>query len=261
MQEILSKKNIGNRIKFIRQKNGHSQDFIAKSLNISRSNYSQIEIGNQYPSYETLHLIARFYSVSYNWILHGFDSADWNAESVPINKKLRKPVVAEDIGDNSKVTLVTNNTYTTQLYDQSYINSLSRMDLPVSFINKEFVHRAFALEKTTSNNEVLIGRSINSFDDIKAGSLYIIVTTDQLFNCTITDVIAENETLVCKSRTSPIFTVGMDKIQEVWLVVGQLSEIINTVAEDLKENIDRFKNMISELEKKVQLLANSKTKR
>ncbi|AOM75810.1 helix-turn-helix domain-containing protein [Pedobacter steynii] len=71
MQEILSKKDIGERIKDLRLDNGLSQSFIAEILHLSRSNYSQIELGNQYPSFHTLHSIARYYSKSYEWLLHG----------------------------------------------------------------------------------------------------------------------------------------------------------------------------------------------
>lgn len=76
MQEILSKKDIGERIKALRVKNGLSQAFIANILNLSRSNYSQIELGNQYPSFNTLHEIARYYSKTYEWLLHGESSAN-----------------------------------------------------------------------------------------------------------------------------------------------------------------------------------------
>nr|WP_121273300.1 helix-turn-helix transcriptional regulator [Pedobacter schmidteae] len=71
MQEILSKKEIGERIKELRVKSGLSQAFIANVLSLSRSNYSQIELGNQYPSFNTLHEIARYYAKSYEWLLHG----------------------------------------------------------------------------------------------------------------------------------------------------------------------------------------------
>jgi len=71
MQEILSKVHVGERIKNLRLGHNLSQATIANILNISRSNYSQIELGNQFPTFETLHLIARYYSKSYEWILHG----------------------------------------------------------------------------------------------------------------------------------------------------------------------------------------------
>jgi transcriptional regulator with XRE-family HTH domain len=71
MQEILSRKDIGERIKALRVDKGLSQAYIAKILNLSRSNYSQIELGNQYPTFTILHAISRYYSKSYDWLLHG----------------------------------------------------------------------------------------------------------------------------------------------------------------------------------------------
>lgn len=73
MQEILSKKDIGDRIKDLRAKNGLSQSLIADVLNLSRSNYSQIELGNQYPTFHTLYKLARYYGKSYHWLIHGTD--------------------------------------------------------------------------------------------------------------------------------------------------------------------------------------------
>lgn len=74
MQVILSKKEIGERIKELRTKSGLSQASIADVLNLSRSNYSQIELGNQYPTFNTLHEIARYYSKTYEWLLHGVNT-------------------------------------------------------------------------------------------------------------------------------------------------------------------------------------------
>lgn len=80
MEEILSKKDIGERIRVLRITNGLSQAFIANILNLSRSNYSQIELGNQYPTFNTLHEIARYYSKTYDWLLHGEEPAKASAE-------------------------------------------------------------------------------------------------------------------------------------------------------------------------------------
>lgn len=81
MQEILSRKDIGERIKALRVDQGLSQAYIANILNLSRSNYSQIELGNQYPTFVILHAISRYYSKSYEWLLHG--AAVEEVEEVP----------------------------------------------------------------------------------------------------------------------------------------------------------------------------------
>ena len=71
MQEILSKKIIGERIKALRIEKAYAQADVARFLNLSRSNYSQIELGNQYPTFQTLNALARHYNKSYEWLLHG----------------------------------------------------------------------------------------------------------------------------------------------------------------------------------------------
>jgi len=85
MQEILSKKDIGDRIKDLRLENGLSQSFIAEILSLSRSNYSQIELGNQYPSFHTLHSIDRYYSKSYEWLLHGISGVQNEEPTVRVD--------------------------------------------------------------------------------------------------------------------------------------------------------------------------------
>jgi len=76
MQEILSKKMLGERIKSLRVEKLHSQAYVAKFLDLSRSNYSQIELGNQYPTFNTLYILSKYYNKSYNWFLHGIDEAE-----------------------------------------------------------------------------------------------------------------------------------------------------------------------------------------
>lgn len=71
MQEILSKKILGERIKSLRLEKAYAQAYVAEFLNLSRSNYSQIELGNQYPTFNTLNAISRHYKRSYEWLLHG----------------------------------------------------------------------------------------------------------------------------------------------------------------------------------------------
>jgi len=71
MQEILSKKLLGERLKALRIEKSYAQAHVANFLNLSRSNYSQIELGNQYPSFNTLSILSQHYNKSYEWLLHG----------------------------------------------------------------------------------------------------------------------------------------------------------------------------------------------
>lgn len=76
MQEILSKKLLGERIKSLRLEKSYPQAHVADILNLSRSNYSQIELGNQYPTFNTLNALSRHYNKTYEWLLHGEESQE-----------------------------------------------------------------------------------------------------------------------------------------------------------------------------------------
>jgi len=86
MQEILSKKKIGVRVKNLRLDNKFSQSYVSEKLKISRSNYSQIELGNQFPSFHTLYLISNLYGKSYEWLLHGDATQSKDSDGEPLIK-------------------------------------------------------------------------------------------------------------------------------------------------------------------------------
>jgi transcriptional regulator with XRE-family HTH domain len=92
MQEIPSKKTLGERIKSLRIEKSYAQSYVAQLLNLSRSNYSQIELGNQYPTFSTLYTLSRYYNKSYNWLLHGTDDITFQEA-----KKNDLPVLINDL--------------------------------------------------------------------------------------------------------------------------------------------------------------------
>ncbi|HXS35245.1 MAG TPA: helix-turn-helix transcriptional regulator [Flavipsychrobacter sp.] len=102
MQEIISKKDIGGRIKSLRTDKGFSQEQFAETIHLSRSNYSQIELGNQFPTYEVLLKISRYYGKSYEWILHGkdgiFSNMKFPKEAAEVNYISKLLQLSEHLG-------------------------------------------------------------------------------------------------------------------------------------------------------------------
>jgi len=88
MQEILSKKLLGERIKALRLEKAYAQAYVAEFLNLSRSNYSQIELGNQYPTFTTLSMLSRHYKKSYEWLLHGNEERNSDQSLVAVVNNL-----------------------------------------------------------------------------------------------------------------------------------------------------------------------------
>ena len=85
MQEILTKTIIGKRFKLLRTEKGISQQEASDLFQMSRSNYSQIELGKQFPTFETLINVARYYGKCYEWLRHGNDGFASNTINTKIN--------------------------------------------------------------------------------------------------------------------------------------------------------------------------------
>ena len=59
---------LGNNLKEIRLKNNHTQEKVAKILNIDQSNYSKCELGKIYLHTYPLIEFAKYYNVSIDWL-------------------------------------------------------------------------------------------------------------------------------------------------------------------------------------------------
>lgn len=64
----IDKIKLGNNLKEIRLKNNHTQEKVAKILNIDQSNYSKCELGKIYLHTYSLIEFAKYYKVSIDWL-------------------------------------------------------------------------------------------------------------------------------------------------------------------------------------------------
>ena len=71
-------KNIGYRLKNLREINNFSQEYLARTLNISQAAYSKIENGSTQLSLEHLIKISKLYKINYDYLLGTNDSHNIN---------------------------------------------------------------------------------------------------------------------------------------------------------------------------------------
>ena len=64
-------KEIGDRLKDLRIKLGHSQSYVSKETGINRSTLANYEAGDSEPKAAQLDKLAEFYNVSASYILYG----------------------------------------------------------------------------------------------------------------------------------------------------------------------------------------------
>ncbi|MDM5333401.1 helix-turn-helix transcriptional regulator [Ureibacillus composti] len=68
--------SLGNRIKYLREKNNISQIEFAKKIGVSNAVLSRYESGDRKPDYDTLDLIANYFEVSTDYLLGRTDTLE-----------------------------------------------------------------------------------------------------------------------------------------------------------------------------------------
>ncbi|MEZ2657238.1 helix-turn-helix domain-containing protein [Aneurinibacillus aneurinilyticus] len=66
---VLAKMTLGERIKYLREKNGYAQKFIAEKIGVKNNTLSSYESDKRQPDYDTLQKIADFFEVSTDYLL------------------------------------------------------------------------------------------------------------------------------------------------------------------------------------------------
>ncbi len=63
------KESITQRIKMLRKQNGYTQQQVANAVHVSRSAYSQYEMGLKQPTIDTLYQLADLYKCSIDYLV------------------------------------------------------------------------------------------------------------------------------------------------------------------------------------------------
>ncbi|WP_276360180.1 helix-turn-helix domain-containing protein [Daejeonella sp. H1SJ63] len=276
MQEILSKQKIGLRIRGLRIENALSQEFIAKTMGLSRSNYSQIELGNQFPSYEVLVKIAIFYNKTYDWIIHGEDFA---IKTSKIDKLKMDKLISTDFQnalkgtDADKISLVKNSDY----YDyvcsakiQKYIDQLSTIEIPIGKRGKKDnqpLFRAFevidnGMSGVLQNEDIIICENITKVSDLKFNDIYVLITQEDIIIRRVVKCLEDNKILICKAdnMSYPIRIIHLDKLQEIWHIRGIFSTKFTGIVEKIEHQLEKFEKSITDLKKEVQQIKKKRSK-
>lgn len=268
MQEILSKKILGERFKLLRLERGNSQLVTADLLNISRSNYSQIELGKQFPTYETLIRAARYYNKSYEWMLHGNDYVEkhkFPQDKTP-NSGPEMDIIINDVkkvkaSAKSKWVLIDREekqNYVQNAFDEQYISRLPSYETPV-FSSGDVIFRAFTMDDQSMypilcQDDIVISCPITQYSEIILNNIYVIVTTTNILIRKINIYSSEKNVFICKSDNpnQPPITIEASDVLQVWKAVSKFSTELFSIVEHLKEEMRKIETIISDLQKKME---------
>lgn len=273
MQDIISKKSIGERLRALRLAKDLSQAEVSEALGLSRSHYSQVELGKQFPSYSVLSRVAEFYNKDYEWILHGQDvsAVIANVKSV-LGSERKAGVPSAFTSVKTDTTFSFNNdgnyktvllrltehlTYLRRRNDEEYVAGLPEFSLPLSQLASG-VYRAFEVEGDSMEGvlcyeDIAVGKSVEDYSKVALSNIYIIVLDRSVMIRRITGFIPETDMLVCvpDNRFYQTDHIHVSDIKELWEVKARVSFRLNQTIQSIAQYFNDFEATIHELKDEV----------
>ncbi|HTN21541.1 MAG TPA: helix-turn-helix transcriptional regulator [Pelobium sp.] len=247
MQEIASKRKLGTRLKSLRIKEELSQEELAKILGISRSNYSQIELGKQYPTYQSLYLLCKYFDKDYSWILN---SEDNDVEPLP-KVSLKQTNNSTKQGLFPFIDLVSSKyekKYLTKFGDKTFIGSLPQISFPVTDPKIEL--RAFEISKNHPNlnlvkGDIVVCSKVEILQSIDMRFIYLILSTKKLLVSKCAFNLANESILIIDKHKHE--QLNTSEIKEIWKVQSKFSSNFGVEEQKLELQTEKFENMLNEL--------------
>jgi len=170
-------------IRYLRIKNGYSQEKVAQDLSIQRARYRKYDDGTSEPPYELLKKISAYYGLSIDLLLCVDIRKIKTQELLKLdNNRILFPITVDRQGNNM-VEIVTQKAkagYLTGYADPEYIESLLQFYFPLLGPGH---HRVFPIEGDSmpphADGAFIISRYIESLREVKDGKTYIIISRDE----------------------------------------------------------------------------------
>lgn len=175
---------VNENIKFLRKKQGYTQEQFAEMIGIKRSLVGAYEEGRADPRLNNLVKMAEVFQVSLDALINKEISSD---EAYQKNAKTSAPstrilAITVDKDDNENIEFVPQKAsagYLNGYSDPEYVEELPKFNLPN--LPRNATYRAFEISGDSmlplQSGTIIIGQYIESLADIKNGKTYVLVTS------------------------------------------------------------------------------------
>lgn len=248
--------SIPQNIKYLRKKNGYTQETFAEALGINRPSVGAYEEGRADPRLNTLSRMAELFKVSVDELIN----EDLTIPNRPTKQQVRILAVTVDNADNEFIQLVPTKAsagYTTGFSDPEYLTDLPRFHLPVLPGNQTY--RAFEISGDSmipiQSGSIIIGSYMEHLSDIKNGNTYVLVTKNEgVVYKRVFNYLKEKGKfyLVSDNKLYSAYELDPHEIIEVWeakayisvdfpnpdsadITMDQIANMLGNIQEDVKE--------------------------
>jgi len=173
---------IAKNIKVLREEKGLSQEQLAEDLGITRPRLGAYEEARNQPPIDMLVALSDYFKISIDALIKADLAKTSSGSLMKIGKNRTLLPILVDKDNNDLVEVVTVKAmagYLNGYSDPEFIEELPIMNLPFKIIGK---HRAFPIKGDSmpplKSGTIVVGRYVESFDEVKDGQTYIVLTKD-----------------------------------------------------------------------------------
>ncbi len=174
---------IANNLKFLRKKNGLTQQEFADIMEIKRASVGAYEEGRAEPKYELLDKIAHYYELTMDELVNDTIDADWKPVPRSNASNVRVLSITVDSEDRENIELVpvkASAGYLNGYGDPEYVAELPKFSLPMF---RQGTYRAFEIQGDSmlplTQGSVIIGEYVEDWNAIKPGQTYVVVSGNE----------------------------------------------------------------------------------
>lgn len=255
---------INENIKFLRKKQGLTQEQFSQKIGIKRSLLGAYEEGRAEPGYENLVKMANTFLVSIDHLIT-HDFRNHPTPEVSSGKDGFKVLaITVDKNENENIELVPQKAaagYLNGFSDPQYIEALPKFQLPIL---KSGTFRAFEIVGDSmlplASGSIVIGKYTENLSDIKNGKTYILVTKNEgVVYKRVFNYLSDQGKLhlVSDNKTYSAYNVNPEDVLEIWEAKAYISiqfpdpkdadelslEKLTGIVLDLQQEVIKLKNV------------------
>lgn len=242
---------LASNLRYLRKQLKQTQEFVADTLGINRSTYSDYEQGKTEPSASLAIKIAGHFSVTLDELLKSnldiplFRQKKSEPPSI-YTDGLRVVTVTVSEKQQGNIELVPTNAvagYALGFSSPDFIRELPRFNLPGL---PEGTYRAFEIVGKSMppihEGFIVVGRYVEHWQDLKDGKRYVLVlrTEGVVFKRIVNEVGQNKKLVLCSDNPQFLpFTVSVSDVLEAWEMVAYVG-FPNDAANEIEAIFDRL---------------------
>jgi transcriptional regulator with XRE-family HTH domain len=174
---------ISDNIKYLRKKQGLTQQQFADAMQIKRSLVGAYEEERAEPKYDLLQKFAEFFELSIDELINEKIDGQWKPKPKGDASNVRVLSITVDKDDNENIELVqvkASAGYLNGYGDPEFVSTLPKFSLPIF---KQGTYRAFEIKGDSmlplTSGSIIISEYVENWNDLKPGETAVVVSKNE----------------------------------------------------------------------------------